>query len=332
MNRPLTLACTPYDRTAALADGRVRPQGIDLTYLGLPVEETFYRMARYREFDVAEMSLSSYTISLSHGLTGDGAPFVAIPVFPSRAFRHHAVYVHAGSGIERPEDLAGRVVGVPEYQITAAVWIRGILAEHHGVPVASVRYRTGGLHEPGRVEKIAIDVPGVEIEPVPAGRTLDDLLAAGELDAVYTARAPRSYLDGNPAVRRLWDDPRAAETAYFTATGIFPIMHTVAIRREVYERDRWIARSLLDAFEQAKALAAAELEETASFANMLPWGYEQAREVRAVMGRDYWPYQLAPNEAALRTLLGYLHDQGLTPKPWRPSELFAAETQTTTLV
>lgn len=327
MSRPLTLACAPYDRTAALADGRVRPRGIDLTYLGLPVEETFYRMARYREFDVAEMSLSSYTISLSHG-----TPFVAIPVFPSRAFRHHAVYVHAGSGIERPEDLAGRVVGVPEYQITAAVWIRGILAEHHGVPVGSVTYRTGGLHEPGRVEKIAIDIPGVKIEPAPAGRTLDELLAAGELDAVYTARAPRSYLDGNPAVRRLWADSRAAETAYFQRTGIFPIMHTVAIRREVYEKDRWVARALLDAFEQAKALAAAELEETASFANMLPWGYEQAREARALMGHDYWPYQLAANFATLDTLLGYLHDQGLTPKRWVPAELFAPETQSTVLV
>lgn len=324
---PLTLACAPYDRSAALADGRVRPAGIDLTYLGLPVEEIFYRMARYREFDVAEMSLSSYTLSLENG-----APFVAIPVFPSRAFRHHALYVHADSGMEQAGDLVGRLCGVPEYQITAAVWLRGILAEHHGVPVESVRYRTGGLHEPGRVEKIAIDIPGVEIEPIPAGRTLDEMLVSGELAAVLTARAPRSFLDRDPRVRRLWVDSRAAEIEYFRKTGIFPIMHTVAIRREVYEANRWVARSLLEAFGQAKALAAAELEETASFATMLPWAYEETRAVKDVLGEDFWPYGLPANEHTVRTLLGYLHDQSLTRRLWQPEELFAPETLSSALV
>ena len=327
MSVALTLACAPYDRTAALADGRVRPNGIELTYLGLPVEEIFYRMARYQEFDAAEMSLSSYTLSLEHG-----APFVAIPVFPSRAFRHHAIYVHADSGIEQPQDLRGRLMGVPEYQITAAVWMRGILAEHYDVPVDSLRYRTGGLHEPGRFEKIAIDVPGVEIEPIPAGRTLDDMLVSGELDAVMTARVPRSYLGRNPRVRRLWADARTAEIDYFVRTGVFPIMHTVAIRRDVYERNRWVARSLFDAFGRAKALAAAELEETASFAGMLPWAYSDARAVKDVMGEDFWAYGLAANEKTVGTLLGYLKDQSLTQRLWQPEELFAAETLSTTLV
>lgn len=327
MSLPLTLACAPYDRTAALADGRIRPAGIDLNYLALPVEETFFRMARYREFDVSEMSLSSYTLSLEHG-----APFVAIPVFPSRSFRHHAIYVNAGSGIETPQDLVGRLMGVPEYQITAAVWMRGILAQHYGVPVASMRYRTGGLHEPGRVEKISIDIPGVEIEPIPAGRTLDELLVSGELDAVLTARAPQSFLNRNPAVRRLWVDSRDAEIAYFKKTGIFPIMHTVAIRREVYEANRWIARSLFDAFGAAKALAAAELEETASLSTMLPWAYSETRAVRDVMGDDFWSYGLGGNEYTVGTLLGYMHDQSLTERLWRPNELFAPETLSSTLV
>ena len=151
---PITLACWDYDRTRALEDGTVTVDGVDLTYLRLPVEETFFRMLRHREFDAAEMSLSSYVTALASA--GDAAPFVAIPVFPSRAFRHHGIYVHTGAGIREPADLVGRVVGVPEYQLTACVWIRGILADHHGVPVASVRYRTGGLHTPGRAEKMGI--------------------------------------------------------------------------------------------------------------------------------------------------------------------------------
>jgi 4,5-dihydroxyphthalate decarboxylase len=172
---PLTLACWDYDRTLPLAQGDVRPAGVDLTYLTLPVEETFFRMARFREFEAAELSLSSYVLSLDQD-----APFVAIPVFPSRAFRHNGIYVHAASGITEPAELAGRLVGVPEYQLTAAVWIRGILAERHGLPVASVRYRTGGLHQPGRTDKIAHNAPpGVEIAPIPAGQTLAGPVAAG---------------------------------------------------------------------------------------------------------------------------------------------------------
>src|SRR5580692_13143591 len=183
---PVTLACWDYDRTAALASGEVRPEGVDLTYLSLPVEETFFRMLRHREFDAAEMSLSSYVISLGADDPG-GRPFIAIPVFPSRAFRHNGIYVNAASGIASPAELPGRTVGVAEYQLTANVWIRGILAEHYGVPVESVRYRTGGLHEPGRPEKLAVSLPAdVEVAPIGAGQTLSDMLASGEIDALYT--------------------------------------------------------------------------------------------------------------------------------------------------
>src|SRR6202161_2919931 len=178
----LSLACGDYDRTRPLVDGRVRPLGLDLTCLPMTIEEIFFRMARFREFDAAEMSLASFLVSLS---AGEQAPFVAIPVFPSRSFRHSGIYVHAGSGIERPEQLAGRTVGVAEYQLTANVWIRGILAEHYGVPVESARYRTGGLDAPGRHEKVALSLPdSIDIAPVPVGQTLSGLLAAGELDAV----------------------------------------------------------------------------------------------------------------------------------------------------
>lgn len=321
MNQQLTLACWDYDRTLPLADGRVRVDGVDLTYLPLPVEETFFRMARFAEFDAAEMSLSSYVMTL-----GRDRPFVAIPVFPSRSFRHNGIYINVDSGIERPADLAGRIVGVPEYQVTAAVWIRGILAEHHGLAVDSVRYRTGGLHSPGRVEKLKISPPGVEIEPIPAGRTLDEMLVTGEIDALYTPRVPKPFTHGHPAVRRLWTDTRAAEMAYFQQTGIFPIMHTVVLRRDVYERNRWLAGSLYKAFTAAKRLVTERLEETAAQASILPWSYADARTCRDLMGEDFWPYGLPANEKVLRTFLGYSHQQGLINHEPQPADLFAPET------
>ena len=240
---PLSLACRDYDRTQALADGSIRPDGVDLTYLCLPVEETFFRMLRHREFDAAEMSLSSYVT----GLAADpsGGPFVAVPVFPSRAFRHNGIYVHSGSGVDGPADLVGRTVGVPEYQLTAAVWIRGILADDYGVPVTSVRYRTGGMHQPGRVEKAAAEpARGVRRDadrPGPdAGRDAGHRRDRRAVRAARPASAARRPPRGTPAVRR----PRAEEERYARRTGIFPIMHVVVLRRELYEQRPWLAGSL----------------------------------------------------------------------------------------
>jgi 4,5-dihydroxyphthalate decarboxylase len=319
---PLTLACWDYDRTRALATGEIRPEGVDLTYLSLPVEETFFRMMRNQEFDVAEMSLSSYVLSLSRG-----APATAIPVFPSRAFRHNGIYVNAASGIEQPPDLAGRVIGIPEYQLTAVVWVRGILAEHYGVPLESAHYRTGGLDTPGRVEKLRVEVPpGVDIQPIPAHRTLSDMLVTGEIDAVCCPRTPRPFAEGRPEIRRLFADPRAEEERYFTQTGIFPIMHTVVLRRDVYEGRRWLAQSLYKAFEEARARTAERLAETAASLCMIPWLYDEVERTRRLMGKDFWPYGLEPNAAVLRTFLGYARDQGLTDRDFDPADLFVPET------
>lgn len=321
-NLRVTLACWDYDRTRSLADGGVRPDGVDLTYLSLPIEETFFRMLRHREFDVAEMSLSSYVVNLC----GE-ADLVAIPVFPSRAFRHNGIYVNTASGIRRPSDLVGRTVGVPEYQLTANVWIRGILAEHHGVPVASVRYRTGGMHEPGRVEKARLDLPSdVDIEPIPADRTLADMLVTGEIDAMYCPRIPRPFLDGRGEVRRLFDDPRRAEERYFADTGIFPIMHTVVLRRELYRSHPWLAQSMYKAFGRAKAQTVARMRETAASAYLLPWLYDELERAQRLMGEDYWSYGLTENEHTLRTFLRYSHQQGLANRLLEPAELFAPET------
>ncbi len=326
---PLTLACWDYDRTLPLATGDIRPDGVDLTYLSLPVEETFFRMARYREFEAAELSLSSYAISLDQG-----APFMAIPVFPSRAFRHNGIYVNASSGIKQPADLAGRLVGVAEYQLTANVWIRGILAEHYGVAVESVRYRTGGMHAPGRAAKLKHDPPpGVEIEPIPAGRTLADMLVTGEIDALYSPRTPEPFAARRPEVRRLFADPRAEEERYFKETGIFPIMHVLVLRRDVYEQRPWLAQSLFKAFEAARVATELRMAETAATRYMVPWLYADLERTREIMGADPWTYGLGEaNEFTLRTFLRYSSDQGLAGPLREPASLFAPETLDTYIV
>jgi 4,5-dihydroxyphthalate decarboxylase len=326
---PLTLACGDYDRTRPLIDGTVRPLGIDLTCLPMTIEEIFFRMARFREFDAAELSLSSYLVSMA----APEAPFIAIPVFLSRSFRHSGIYVNTASGIREPRDLIGRTVGVAEYQLTANVWIRGILADRYGVPVNSVRYRTGGLHQPGRPEKLAVSLPGdIDVSPVGPGETLSDLLATGGIDALYTPRTPRSFAQGDPAVGRLFPDFRTAEAAYWRETEIFPIMHVVVLRADVYQRNRWIARSLTDALAQARAIALAGLDETASLRYMLPWLADDVASAQRVLGADYWTYGLAGNEKTLATITRYAFEQGLIPRPYRPEDLFAPETLEDTVI
>ncbi|OLT33733.1 4,5-dihydroxyphthalate decarboxylase [Rhodococcus sp. CUA-806] len=324
----LSLACDGYDRTNALRTGSIRPDGIDLNYLCLPVEETFHRMVKYREFDAAELSLSSYLLTLE----SDDPPFVAIPVYPSRSFRHSGIYVNNNAGITKPEDLIGKVVGLPEYQVTAAVWIRGILAEHHGVPVDSVKYRTGGIHAPGRTEKIALNLPdSIDIEPIPEDRTLDEMLVSGEIDALYSPRTPHSFATGRPEVGHLFEDVANVEADYFRLTGIFPIMHVVAIRRSVYEANRWVARSLFAAFERARQQTLEVIDETASLRYALPWLATEVARTRTIMGQDYWRYGIE-DDPTLEKFLAYSHDQHLASHLWTPRELFAPEATDVTLV
>lgn len=318
----LTLACGDYDRTRALEEGSVRPDGVELTHLRLPVEEIFFRMMRHQEFEVAEMSLSSYVISLQRA----PAPFVAIPAFTSRSFRHGSVYVNSGSGITAPGDLRGKVVGTPEFQLTAAVWMRGILAEHHGVPVDSVTYLTGGQERPGRIEKAPLDLPaGIRVERVPAGRTLSKMLADGEIDALYTPRIPAPFVARDARVRRLFGDVVAAERAYYASTKIFPIMHVVVVRRDVYDRYPWVAQSLYKAFVLARDEARAGLYDSSALRFMLPWLNQHLEEAEQLLGPDYWSYGLDANRHTLATFLRYHHEQGLAGRLLRPEELFAPE-------
>lgn len=321
----VTLACGAYDRTRALCDGRVPVEGVDLRYIALEPEETFFRMARHREFDVSELSLSTYLVTLAGG-GPDVGPFVAIPVFPSRMFRHSSVYVNVAAGIRRPSDLEGRRVGVAEYQLTANVWVRGMLEEYYGVAAGAVRYHTGGLNQPGRTEKVALELPGdIEVEAIPQGATLSEMLTNGDIDAIYSPRAPDAFLEGRPEVGRLFEDPRSEEERYFASTGIFPIMHVLVVRREVYEANRWLARSLTKAFTRAKDLAMEELSRTAALSVSLPWAQEELRSAMALMGADFWPYGIAQNRPCLSTFARYSYEQGLARRRFEPEELFAPE-------
>lgn len=317
----LSLACWNYDRTRGLVEGRIPVDGIDLTYLSLPVEETFFRMLRHREFDAAEMSLSSYVLSLF----ADDPAFVAIPVFPSRFFRHSCIYVNSDSGIREPKDLAGKRVGTPEYQMTAGVWIRGILSDDYGVPVASPRYFNGGEEEPGRREKLKLSLPPeFHLESIPPTKTLSGMLDSGELDALYTARMPSTFIRGSGKVKRLFHDYPAVEREYYQRTQIFPIMHTVVIRRELYEKHPWVAQSLYKAFVHAQREVYQEMYQTAALKFMLPWLTRHVEETRALMGEDFWPYGFQTNLKTLETFLRYSFEQGLSRRLLKAEELFAS--------
>ena len=319
----LTFACWDYDRTRALADGRVQPDGIDLVYLMQPVEETFFRMLRYREFDCCEMSLSSYVASLNR----PEPPFIAIPAFPSRFFRHSCIFVSKRSGITKPEELKGKRVGVPEYQMTAPVWIRGILSDDYGVKASDVEHLSGGEEQPGRDEKIKLDLPSsIRVRPIGPSQTLAQMIAEGEIDALVTARAPSTFYSRADRVARLFPSYVEEEKAYYRRTGIFPIMHTVVIRRDMYERNPWIAQSLYKALVMAKEKALELCKQTAALPAMLPWFVAHVEEARREMGEDWWPYGLAQNRHVLDTFLRYHHEQGLSKRRFTSEELFAKET------
>ena len=316
----VTLACGATDRTLPMILGDVRPAGIDLTFLRMYPEEVFWRMTRHAEFDAAEMSLSSYILRRSRG---DDA-LLAIPVFTSREFRHSCVWVRSDADIASPADLRGKRVGVPEYQMTAAVWIRGFLSDDFGVAPGDMQWYSGGLYQPGREEKLPISIPGLDLRAIGAGQTLSDMLLNGELDAVMGPRPPRGF--PGPRVRRLFADFRQVEADYFKRTGVFPIMHTVVIRRDLLEREPWVARSMYDAFCESKRRAMAELAEPVVLAVSLPWQIAEVESTRALMGADYWPYGVEPNRAALETLMRYSCEQHLAERPVPIDSLFARTT------
>ena len=320
---PITIACGNYDRTRALRDGRVHVEGCNVTFLPLYPEEIFHRAFVHQEFDVCEISFSSYIRTVAEGT----APYIGIPAFVSRVFRHSGIYVREGSGIDKPEDLRGRRVGLPEYQITAVVWIRGMLQHQYGVNPTEIHWRQGGQEQAGRKERTPLKpIPGVDLQSIPEDRTLVDMLEAGDLDALFTARAPSSFLAGEPHIRRLFKDVRAAEQSYFRATGLFPIMHLVGVRRTLVERYPWLPASLFKAFNEAKALAMVDLYDVNALMVTLPWLVAEAGETAALMGADFWRYGVKENLKEIEALTQYSFEQGLSRRKVEVSELFAPST------
>lgn len=321
----LSFACWGYDRTESLRSEDVRPDGINLNCQTLEVEETFFRMLRNREFDIAEMSLSSYCVTLAR----ENPPFVAIPVFPSRFFRHSCIFVSTKREIEHPSELTGKRIGVPEYQMTAPVWIRGILQDEYDLDPASVTYVTGGEEVPGREEKLKLNLPKkFQIELAGPTKTLARMLADGQIDALYTARAPSTFYSEPNNVRRLFNNYVDVEKAYFSRTKIFPIMHVIVLRRDVYERHRWIAQALTKAFVEAQRRTYADLLVSASLKTMLPWQLAAVEDTAATLGQDWWPYGIDRNRHVIETFTRYHHEQGLSNRQLTIDEMFASETFT----
>jgi 4,5-dihydroxyphthalate decarboxylase len=316
---PITIATWDYDRVRALTDGRVKVEGCDVNYITMPVEECFERAFFHGEFEVAEIGFSPFLIALSRGPT----PYVAVPVFLSRMFRHSAVYIRSDRGIDGPGDLRGKRIGVPEYQMSAVMWFRGFLKDQCGIEPKDINWVQAGLENPGRRDKFPLNLP--EGFPLVSlnGVSLSKLLADGELDGVISARTPSCYVSGHPLVRRLYPDYRAAERDYFKKTGIFPIMHALGIRRDIYESNRWLAASLYKAFLKAKRLADAEFIETTALKIGLPWVTAEYEATTAVMGRDFWSYGVDANRETLATMARYSYEQGLAVRLVEVDEMFA---------
>jgi 4,5-dihydroxyphthalate decarboxylase len=313
----LTIACGDYDRTRALLDGTVTPEGVRLNYLPLVPGETFWRMLNNGEFHASEMSLSSYTILRSQGDTR----FIAIPVFPSRIFRHSALYISARSGIRSPEDLKGKRIGVGDYEMTAAVWVRAFLEHDHGVRPEEMRWISGRSIRGGERSD------NVELESLQSGQSLEEGLETGEIDALISVMLPRPFLARSPSVRRMFPNFRDVEVDYYRRTGIFPIMHTIAIRTELLEENPWLAVSLYKAFVQAKELNYKRLYNTDALPASLPWLIHELEAARELFGENLWDYSIEGSRPTLDAFVGYMHEQGLTNRRMAVEELFAPQIQ-----
>jgi len=317
---PITIACGNYDRTRPLMDGRVRVEGCAVTCLPLYPEEIFFRAFRYQEFDVSELSFSSYLRTVANGTSA----YMAIPAFVSRVFRHSGIYIRRDAGIKAPADLRGKRIGLPEYQITAVVWMRGMMQHEYGVMPTEIHWRSGGIEEPGRTERTPLKpIPGLDLAPIGPDQTLVGMLRDGALDAMFTARAPSSFLRGEPHVARLFPDTRQAELAYYKKTGLFPIMHLIGIRKTLLARYPWLATSLYKAFCAAKALAMTDLRDVNALMVTLPFLEAETRATMAAMGDDFWRYGIHENMREIEALTGYAFEQGLIDRKLAAEELFA---------
>lgn len=322
-NIRLTVAMSDYDHVRDFMSGRIRAEGIEITHLRLVIQEIFYRFSNALEWDVSEMSLGKYCSFVS---AGDPA-MVAIPVFPCRMFRHSSIYVHRDSPISGPEDLVGKRIGVPEWSQTATIWIRGWLVNDVGISLNAIDWFQAGGDQAGRLEMGHVHPPpGVRVTPI-LDRSMTDMILTGDLDAMINAQPPKLFVDGDPRLRRLIPNYRAAEEQYFASTGLFPIMHTVVIRRDVFERNRWVAMNLLEAFEVAKNNSVERALDLSVPGFPVPWQAEHTQAVsRTIFGAgQYWPYGIDANRKVLEAFLSYCKQQGVTNRLLSVDDLFPIE-------
>jgi 4,5-dihydroxyphthalate decarboxylase len=314
----LSVAIGDYDRNRPLISGAVRVDGVNPVFMTLSPEEIFFRALRTVDFDICELSLSSFTLRTAQG----DNPYVGVPAFVSRTFRHTSIYVRTDR-IREPKDLIGRRIGVPEYQLTANVWARAILQDDHGVKPSDVLWVRAGIEHAQRPEKIPIQLPPeVHVEEGPPGKTISQLLEAGAIDAFIAPRPPKLVDSGNPHIGWLFRDPVAAARDYYRRTGIFPIMHLIGVRRSLAEQHPWLPAAVFKAFEQSKALALEALNDTSATKVTLPFVEEQLQAARALLGQDYWPYGVEPNRKTLEAFLRHHHEQGLSTRRLTVEELF----------
>ncbi|MGA7326077.1 MAG: ABC transporter substrate-binding protein [Rhodomicrobium sp.] len=315
---PLILAISPYDHVEDVVAGRIVPEGIRLTCLTLPVEEIFFRFLKYREWDVSELSLAKYSSLISQG----DHSLTALPVFPSRIFRHSSIYVRRDGPVRSPQDLAGKRIGLPEWAQTAAVYSRGFMMHQYGIDLAGIDWVQAGVNEPGRTEKVALNLPpGIGLTPWP-DRSLSQMLVEGEIDAVLSAHAPDCFESGHPNVTRLFEDYMTVEADYYRKTGIFPIMHVLAVKCALLDAYPWIAMSLFKAFEEAKRRSVGRALEVTASRFPIPWCFEHARRAQELFGSDYWPYGVERNRTTLAAFLQYAYEQGVCHRQLTPEDLF----------
>ena len=326
MKKPqFTFSCLPYLHMHPLIDGTVVPEGVDLNFIPLEAEEIFWRQLKHEEFDASEMSLSSYTMARSRG----DDRFIAIPIFTLRIFRHSCVYINLHKGIIQPIDLIGKTIGLPEYQMTACLWLRGIFQHEYGIHPNRIHWRGGGQETPGREEKLKLRLPpDIDYQTIPHDKTLSAMLDCGELDALFTARTPSCFTKGSPHVGRLFDNFIEVEKEYYLKTHVFPIMHTIVLKRAVYEENPWMAMSLYKACLISKNMVLEKLQQTggAPLYAILPWGGWEAERTRKIMGDDWWPYGIERNRLSVDALCQYSFEQGLSARRMMIEELFAPET------
>ena len=322
---PLTLASSHYDHITDLANGRVPVEGVALIFLNLQIEEIFFRQFNYWDFDASEVSMGKYCSLVSQG----NAPIVAIPVFPSRVARHSSIYIRRNGSVKTPADLKGKRIGIPEWAQTASVYSRGFIQHQYGIDLTSIQWIQAGVDQPGRMEKVKLNLPkGISYTPAP-DKSLSGMLVSGEIDAALSAHSPSCFENGHPNVTRLFEDYLDVEMKYVKETGIYPIMHTIALKRDIVERNPWVAANLFKAFDEARRRSVERALNGTSSTLPLPWAYELAKRMQDVVGKELMPYGVEQNRVTLDAFLQYAFEQGVCHRRLTPEELFPASVQKT---